>query len=55
MIVTLRRRHRAVFVALAVLLPVLVALALAARRAMPVVEALPPELAAEAAGADPAE
>ena len=41
MIRELRQRHRRIVIFLAIALPVLVAIALAARRAMPVMDKLP--------------
>lgn len=52
MIAPLRRAHRAIFALLAVLVPLLLALALAARRGQPVVEPLPAELTVEAAAGE---
>ena len=49
MIAPLRRAHRVVFTLLAVLLPVLLALALAARRSEPIADPLPAELTDAAA------
>jgi hypothetical protein len=47
----LRRRHRRIWLALAVVLPLVYVLALAARRPPPVMESLPEPLAAVAAPA----
>ena len=51
MIRSLRRRHRAIWIALAILLPVLFVAALRARRE-PATQELPPALAPHAAPAD---
>ena len=56
MIHRLRRRHRLLWLSLALLLPLLYAIALAARRPAPIIEVLPPALdtgLAEAGGATP--
>jgi len=50
----LRRRHRAIWLALAVLLPVLYLVALAARRPAPLVDSLPAPLRANASLPEPA-
>ena len=54
MIHRLRRRHRATWLALAILLPVLYLIALAARQPAPVVESLPAPLLPPASSTEPA-
>jgi hypothetical protein len=48
----LRRRHRRIWLALALLLPLLYVLALAARRPSPVIDSLPEPLRAPSASAE---